>query len=123
MRDEKRMLRRFVLDIIAVITAFVAMYLALWMGLTAYAAPLPEVFVGTFRNEFAGGDPDGVAQMPETGDVITTPKTVVILGSRWKLRPGFMLKSVESTDKKVVGVTMKKWNAVIKAKKAGKLPV
>ena len=50
MRDEKRMLRRFVLDIIAVITAFVAMYLALWMGLRAYAAPLPEIFLGTFLN-------------------------------------------------------------------------
>lgn len=123
MRDEKRMLRRFVLDIIAVITAFVAMYLALWMGLRAYAAPLPEIFLGTFRNEFAGGDPDDVAQMPETGDVITTPKTVVILGSKWKLRPGFMLKSVETSDKKIVGVTMKKWNAVIKAKKAGKADI
>ena len=64
MRDEKRMIRRFVLDLIAVIVAFVALYLALWMGLRAYAAHLPEIFLGTFRNEVAGGNPDDVAQMP-----------------------------------------------------------
>ena len=123
MRDEKSMIRRFVVDLIAVITVFISLNLVLWMGLRAYAAPLPEILMGTFQDEWTGGDPDEVAQMPETGDVITTHRTVVILGSKWKLKPGFQLKNAESTDKKIVGVSMKKWHAVIKAKKPGKADI
>ena len=123
MRDGKQIVRRIGLYGMAGILTFVSMFLALWLDSRAYAATLPEIFMGTFQDEWTGGDPDEIAQMPETGDVITTPRTVVILGSKWKLKPGFQLQSAESTDSKVVGVTMKKWKAVIKAKKAGKADI
>ena len=117
--DEKSLIKRILMYVISAILGFGALFLAIMMDSRAYAATLPEIFMGTFEDAYTGGDPDEIAQMPETGDVITTPRTVVILGSKWKLKPGFQLQSAESTDSKVVGVTMKKWKAVIKAKKAG----
>ena len=117
--DEKSLIKRILMYVISAILGFGALFLAIMMDSRAYAATFPEIFMGTFEDAYTGGDPDEIAQMPETGDVITTPRTVVILGSKWKLKPGFQLQSAESTDSKVVGVTMKKWKAVIKAKKAG----
>ncbi|MBQ9359614.1 MAG: hypothetical protein IJT96_01090 [Lachnospiraceae bacterium] len=102
----------------ALIFVFFTLFCAAYLESRAYAATLPEIFMGTFSKEYAGAS-KGIAQQPETGDVITTPRTVVILGSKWKLKPGFQLKSAASTDSKTVSVTKKKWKAVIKAKKAG----
>ena len=117
--DESSLIKRILMYVISAILGFGALFLAIMMDSRAYAATFPEIFMGTFEDAYTGGDPDEIAQMPETGDVITTPRTVVILGSKWKLKPGFRLQNAESTDSKVVGVTMKKWKAVIKAKKAG----
>lgn len=104
--------------VFALIFVFLTIFSAIFISSRAYAAALPEIFMGTFNDVYTGSD-DGVAQQPETGDVITTHRTVVILGSKWKLKPGFQLKSVASTDSKTVSVAKKKWRAVIKAKKAG----
>ena len=104
--------------VFAFIFVFIVLFCAAYIESRAYAATLPEIFMGTFSKAYAGSGNE-VAQQPETGDVITTKRTVVILGSKWKLKPGFQLKSASSTDSKTVGVTKKKWKAVIKAKKAG----
>ena len=106
--SRKRILKRIVMSGISIVLGFGALFLAMMYDSRAYAKTQPEIFMGTFRADYTGQDPDGVAQMPETGDVITTQKTVVILGSKWKLKPGFELQSVESTDSKTVGVTRKK---------------
>lgn len=121
--SNRSIIKRIALYVISAILGFGAMFLAMMLDFRAYAAALPEIFMGTFQDKYTGGDPDEIAQMPETGDVITTPRTVVILGSKWKLKPGFELKSAVSTDSKVVSVNMKKWKAVIKAKKSGKADI
>ena len=84
--DEKSLIKRILMYVISAILGFGALFLAIMMDSRAYAATLPEIFMGTFEDAYTGGDPDEIAQMPETGDVITTPRTVVILGSKWKLK-------------------------------------
>ena len=116
--DNKRKKPGIFWYVFALIFVFLTIFSAIFISSRAYAAALPEIFMGTFNDVYTGSD-DGVAQQPETGDVITTHRTVVILGSKWKLKPGFQLKSVASTDSKTVSVAKKKWRAVIKAKKAG----
>ena len=116
--DNKRKKPGIFWYLFALIFVFLTILSAIFISSRAYAAALPEIFMGTFNDVYTGSD-DGVAQQPETGDVITTHRTVVILGSKWKLKPGFQLKSVASTDSKTVSVAKKKWRAVIKAKKAG----
>lgn len=98
---------------------FVAIFIAIMLESRAYAAPIPEIHMGTFQTEYVGEDPDEIAQMPETGDEITTPRTVVIRGSKWKLKPGFQLQSAKSTDDRSVSVAQKKRKAVIRAKEVG----
>ena len=83
--DESSLIKRILLYLISAIIGFGALFLAIMMDSRAYAATFPEIFMGTFEDAYIGVDPDEIAQMPETGDVITTPRTVVILGSKWKL--------------------------------------
>ena len=118
--DRKKITCQVLTYLAAVILGFGAVAFAIMTDSAAYAATQPEIFMGTFEDEYPGDD---ISQMPETGDVITTRKTVVIRGSKWKLDPGFTLQSVETTDKKVTGVTKKKTYAVIKAKKAGEADI
>ena len=87
--DESSLIKRILLYLISAILGFGALFLAIMMDSKAYAATLPEIFMGAFEDAYTGGDPDEIAQMPETGDVITTPRTVVILGSKWKGSFGF----------------------------------
>ena len=106
--------RRALMYLVSAIVGFGALFAAMMMDYQAYAAGLPEIFMGTFSDVFVGagnddGSKDEVAQMPEVGDVIETTRTVVILGSKWKLRPGFQIAEVMSSDPKVVSVSRKKY--------------
>ena len=69
--DESSLIKRILLYLISAIIGFGAMFLAIMMDSRAYAATLTEIFMGTFEDAYTGGDPDEIAQMPETGDVIT----------------------------------------------------
>ena len=109
--------RRVLRYLFAAVVTFVLMFCALMWESRAFAGELPEIFMGTFCDV---ADGDEVAQMPEDGDVISTAKTVVIKGSRWKLMSGFKVAGVKSSDGKVVGVSLKKKQAVIKAKDVGR---
>ena len=63
MSDRKRLICRIGKYLIAAIMAFVSMFLALWLDSRVYAATLPEIFMGTFQDEWTGGDPDEISQI------------------------------------------------------------
>ena len=79
--DNKRKKLGIFWYVFALIFVFLTIFSAIFISSRAYAAALPEIFMGTFNDVYTGSD-DGVAQQPETGDVITTHRTVVILGSK-----------------------------------------
>ena len=66
--SSRSIIRRIALYVISAVLGFGAMFLGMMLDSRAYAAALPEIFMGTFSNEYTGGDPDEIAQMPETGD-------------------------------------------------------
>ena len=103
----------------ALIFVFLTIFSAIFISSRAFAAALPEIFMGTFNDVYTGSD-DGVAQQPEVGDIITTPRTVVIAGSKWRLRPGYEIQKSATSDASIVKLLKTKKRIVkIKAMKAG----
>ena len=105
--------------IFALTFVFLAIFSAIFISSRAYAATIPEIFMGIFSDEYKGSS-TGIAQQPATGDIITTPRTVVIKDSKWRLRPGYELKEAETSDAAIIKLVKTKKRFVrIKAMEAG----
>ena len=103
----------------AVIFVFITIFFAIWTDTRAFAATVPEIFMGTFKDVYTGSD-DVISQQPDTGDIIQTPRTVVIAGSKWRLKPGFVIKKATTSDKTAVSMAkVKKQFVRIKTGNAG----
>ena len=105
--------------IFALIFVFLAIFSTIFISSRAYAATIPEIFMGIFSDEYKGSN-TGIAQQPATGDIITTSRTVVIKDSKWQLRPGYEIKEAETSDaSKIKLVKTKKRYVRIKALETG----
>ena len=58
--DESSLIKRILMYVISAILGFGALFLAIMMDSRAYAATLPEIFMGTFEDAYTVGDPDEI---------------------------------------------------------------